>query len=99
MQDEDAGAHLHNLLARVAGLQIAVRVGGAVATLVDALRLALLRATVRHRADPQDEVRREAGPVVLLQLLGSRHKLLQMRPRIAVRHALAGTLGFGPTHS
>ena len=69
-------AHLHNVPARVSGLQVAVGVGGAVAAVVDALALALVALAVGLRADPHDVVRREARPVAL-QLPRHRHKLLQ----------------------
>jgi hypothetical protein len=58
-------ARLDDVGARVAGGEVAVGVGRAVAPLVDALALALVAVAVRLRADPHDVVRRELGPVAL----------------------------------
>lgn len=69
-------AYLHNVLPRVALLQVPIRVRRAVAPLMNALRQTLGRVAVCHRADPQDEVGCELGPVAGLQLLGHRYKLL-----------------------
>ena len=69
--------HLNHVAARVAPQKVSVRVGGAVAPMVDALRAALLGAAVDGGAHPHDVVRLEVGPVALLQLLSHRLELLQ----------------------
>ena len=69
--------HLNHVAARVAPQKIAVRVGGAVAPMVNALRPALLGAAVDRGAHPHDVVRLKVGPVALLQLLSHRLELLQ----------------------
>ena len=71
-------AHLDNVAAGVAGLQVAIGVGCAVAAIVDALALALVAGAVRLGAHPHDVVRREARPVAL-QLARHWHKLLSQQ--------------------
>ena len=69
--------YLDNLGPGVALQNGAIRVGGAVLAVLDALGAACRRALVHGGAGGHHVVRREAGPVALLQLLGSGHKLLQ----------------------
>ena len=82
---ETSSMYLDNITARVAVLQVTIRVGCTVPALMYALALALLRSAVDSGADPYNVVRGEAGPV-LLQLPSHRHKLLQ--DRCSLRHEL-----------
>ena len=68
--------YLYHIFARVAILQVTIRVRRTVPALMYALALTLLRVSVHSGADPHNVVRSEAGPV-LLQLPSNRHKLLQ----------------------
>ncbi len=72
----ERGSNLDDVLAGVAGEEVAIGVGGAVAAVVDALGLALIGGAVGLGAHPHDVVRREARPVPL-QLPCYRHKFLR----------------------
>lgn len=72
----ERGSNLDDVLAGVAGEEVAIGVGGAVAAVVDALGLALIGGAVGLGAHPHDVVRRKARPVPF-QLPCYRHKFLR----------------------